>query len=415
MKQDIKAAASHPEKMEALYQGDKRRFAEAFYQVAEDLPETPLLQFWHIRMAHNHPRKEATRLERSHLLALFVSAIVAGFLIKLPEFVRLSVEPGTYYSRNVGLIVFFGMTLYTLYHQRPLTAKKGLITVLLFGIPALYMNLLPEIDADKLNLVYMHMVLLMWCLYGYIHIGFNYRSVEARMQYLKFNGDLGTLGAMILLAGMILTAITIGLFEVIDINIEKFYTEYVVIWGLTAAPMVTHFIIRLFPNLSNRIAPIIAQLFSPLVLITLAVYLAFVPFSGKNPYADRNFLLVFNFMLLGVMGLIVYAINETHLKNATRFMQYTLAGLTLITLIVDSVALTAIFYRLSSFGITPNRMAALGSNMLIFIHLLFIMRDFVWVLLRKQPVEKVSRTIAWYLPVYAVWTLIVVALFPWVF
>ena len=39
--------------------------------------------------------------------------------------------------------------------------------------------------------------------------------------------------------------------------------------------------------------------------------------------------------------------------------------LSIITVIIDLIALSAIFYRLGTFGITPNRLAVLGSNILI--------------------------------------------------
>jgi hypothetical protein len=82
---------------------------------------------------------------------------------------------------------------------------------------------------------------------------------------------------------------------------------------------------------------------------------------------------------------------------------------------INLIALSAIFYRLSEYGITPNRIAVLGSNILIFANLILIMIDLYKVNFRNSVIEKVELTISGYLPVYAVWTIIVTFGFPAIF
>jgi Fe2+ transport system protein FeoA len=83
--------------------------------------------------------------------------------------------------------------------------------------------------------------------------------------------------------------------------------------------------------------------------------------------------------------------------------------------VVDIVALSAIFYRLSEYGITPNRVAVLGSNLLILGNLILITIDLFRVAFRNASLERVNVTTAKYLPVYMVWTIVVVFVFPLVF
>jgi len=156
---------------------------------------------------------------------------------------------------------------------------------------------------------------MLWCLYGLIYIDFDTRDQVKRIDYIRYNGDLAILTAIILIAGGILTAVTIGLFSAIDLNIEDFYMENIAIIGLVSAPIVATYIIRNFPVITNRIAPIIAGIFSPLVLITLVVYLISIILTGKDPYSDRDFLLVFNLMLLGVMAIIVFSVTGTSVNK----------------------------------------------------------------------------------------------------
>ncbi len=96
---------------------------------------------------------------------------------------------------------------------------------------------------------------------------------------------------LILIAGAILTGVTIGLFSLIGFKIEKFYFDYVVIFGLPAAPILGTYLIETNPQLVGKVSPVIAKIFSPLVLVMLVVYLIAIIYSGKDPYNDREFLL----------------------------------------------------------------------------------------------------------------------------
>jgi hypothetical protein len=83
--------------------------------------------------------------------------------------------------------------------------------------------------------------------------------------------------------------------------------------------------------------------------------------------------------------------------------------------IIDLIALSAIFYRLGTFGITPNRLAVLGSNILILGNLVLIIIDFYKVNFKKAMISEVELTIAKYMPLYLIWIVIVVFAFPLIF
>ena len=223
------------------------------------------------------------------------------------------------------------------------------------------------------------------------------------------------LSGLILIAGVILAGVTIGLFKAIDLKIDEFYRNYIAIWGVISAPVVATYVIRSYPSVTNKIAPIIAAIFRPLVLITLVIYLISIPFGGKNPYQDRNFLLIFNAMLLGVMGLITFSVSETSVQKKHKFNEIIILLIVALTLIIDLIALSAILYRVGEFGFTPNRLAVLGSNLLIFCNLIFILRDLYRVNFKQKEISQVAMTIAKFLPIYALWTLLVVFVFPLIF
>ncbi|MBW6480949.1 MAG: hypothetical protein K0B37_16075 [Bacteroidales bacterium] len=89
--------------------------------------------------------------------------------------------------------------------------------------------------------------------------------------------------------------------------------------------------------------------------------------------------------------------------------------LSALTVLVNGVALSAIIFRISEWGITPNRLAVLGSNVLMLANLLIVTFSLFKTLKDQQSVERVENSIAAFLPVYIFWILVVVFVFPLVF
>jgi len=416
MIEKIKENISNPEELEKLYRYDRKSFESGFEKIYTEVESSDLAKFWKIRLDSEKTPDKVMRRSPSDIIIIIAACILTGFLIKIPDIFDIKLTDFLFYEKNAGIIVFFGLTLYAIWFNRIFSRKKLFITLLLFLIPVIYINLLPSVcDSSSVNLVYIHLPLLMWCVYGLVYTDFVIKNKTNSIEYIRHNGDLAIMLALIMIAGGILTGITIGLFSAIGINIEIFYRENIAIVGLVSAPIVATYILKNHTTITNKIAPIIANIFSPLVLVTLIIYLSAIAITGKDPYNDRNFLLIFNIMLLGVMGIILFSVSETSIKSKQKFNEIILFILSIVALIIDLIALSAIFYRLGEYGISPNRLAVLGSNILIFGNLVLIMIDLYKISFRKSEIGKVGMTISNYLPVYLIWIFIVVFGFPLLF
>ncbi len=415
MKERIKENINNPEKLEQLYQADREAFESEFEEVYPDIEDSQLLKYWKIRLDYNKLPGQKKKFILNDILVLISICLVAGFLIKIPAIFNIRM-PEIFYEKNAGIIVFFGLTLFIVWTNKIFDLKKVIPVIIAFVFLTIYVNLIPAgTKSDVINLIYIHLPLLMWCIFALVFIDFNLKDKIKRIEYIRYNGDLAILMALIVIAGGILTGITIGLFGAIGINIEHFYMENVVIVGAVSVPIVATYIIKNYTALTNKIAPLIANIFSPLVLLTAIIFLIALATSDKNLYSDREFLLIFNIMLLGVMAVIVFSISETSAVRKQKFTEMTLFILSIITVIIDLIALSAIFYRLGTFGITPNRLAVLGSNILILGNLALLIFDLYKVNFRKAMIREVELTIAKYLPVYVIWILFVLFGFPLIF
>ena len=141
---------------------------------------------------------------------------------------------------------------------------------------------------------------------GFTFVGDKINNYQRRLDFLRYNGDLVVMTTIILIAGGLLTGLTFGLFELIDVKIEEFYFHFVGIWGLAAAPIVGTYLVQTNPRLVNKVSPVLAKVFTPLIIVTLIIYLLAVIATGKDPYYDREFHLIFNLLLIGVMAIILF-------------------------------------------------------------------------------------------------------------
>ena len=411
MKEEILTHLNNPKYLEKMYRSNKVPFKREFSSLYPKLKGNTLADFWNERLTYESD--DINWGTGSELLVIIMASLAAGFTAKLPAF--LSINEEFFYSRNIGFIIFPMLSAYFAWKNR-LSISKITFVVGLTLLGVLFINYLPDAKkSDTLLLSCLHLLLFLWSILGFAFVGGTQNNVEKRLNYLKYNGDLVVMATLILIAGGIMTGVTIGLFSLIGINIEKLYFNYFGIFGLAAAPIVGTYLTQTNPQLVGKVSPIIAKIFSPLVAVMLVIYLIAIIYSGKNPYNDREFLLLFNALLLGVMAIIFFSVAETAntIKNQTEIIILFL--LSVITIVVNGIALSAVMFRILEWGITPNKAAILGGNILILINLLLVTVQFFKVLSKKADLSGVGKIISFYLPIYCLWTIIVTFIFPLVF
>ncbi|MEP6610290.1 MAG: hypothetical protein ABJA76_00345 [Mucilaginibacter sp.] len=411
MKDEILSNLSNPSQLEKMYRAGNGPFKRAFNMLYPELKGNTLADCWNERL--NYDGDEISWGTGRDLLIVITASLVAGLIAKLPAIFHISEE--FFYPRNVGFVVFPLLTGYFAWKNKLSPGKIAFIVgATLAGL--FFINLLPFAKkSDTLVLSCIHLLLFLWSVLGFAFVGEAKNDGEKRLGFLKYNGDLVVMTTLILIAGAIMSGITIGLFSLIGFKIEEFYFKNVVIVGLAAAPIVGTYLIRANPQLVGKVSPVIAKLFSPLVAVMLVVYLIAMIYSRKNPYNDREFLMIFNALLVGVMAIIFFSVAEASKATKNNTQAWVLFLLSVITIVVNCVALSAILFRISEWGFTPNRLAILGGNMLILINLLLVTVQFFRVLSKKAGITAVGKAIAFYLPVYFIWTIIVTFIFPLIF
>jgi len=231
MKEKIKEHINNPEKLEQLYHDDKHAFESGFEEVYSGIEKSGLAEFWKIRLDYNKLSEKIKKPNLQDIFILVIVCLISGFLIKIPEIFNV-LKTEIFYEKNAGIIVFFGLTLYFAWTSKVTEPKKYIPVLLVFLVLTVYVNILPQVtDSDSINLVYLHLPLLVWCVFGFVYIDFDLRDKIKRIEFIRYNGDLAIFAAIIGIAGGILTGISIGLFDAIGIKIEDFYMKNIALVG----------------------------------------------------------------------------------------------------------------------------------------------------------------------------------------
>ncbi len=409
MKNQIHENLSKPAALENLYRTNPAAFQEAFLELYPSISSDIVAQTWHERLQSS--KESVSWGSPKDWGLLLVLAGIAAICMQLPDWLGISHD--FYFPRNMSFFIIPGLAIYFA-SKTDYAWKRVWPALLALVFSVTYLNLLPNQNSDTLILSCIHVPLLLWFIVGGLFPS-GADLLEKRISFLRFHGDLLVMTAVIALAGGLFSALTINLFGLIGLPIEDYYSRYVILSVLPSVPLFATFIVRENPNLVNKISPLIARLFTPLVALMLLIFLGAILFSGKDPYNDREFLLIFNAVLIGVMALLLFSTSESTKASTHGIQRYFLVALAVLALVDNLIALSAIAFRLLEFGFTPNRLAVLGSNVLILLNLIAVVKQLIPWLRGRAALRDVEASMTQFLPIYALWAALVGFVFPLLF
>lgn len=432
METKIVEAMNSPKELEMLYRENPDEFFQAFPSVFASHPESAIFQVWQERLsykAEGEKRQAVSAWSFKNILILVLLIAIAGTIFKLPDYFK-SIDDSWFYSRNLALVFIVPLIAY--FAQRTKSPKFIILVFLITAGSLIYLNLLPSRGEDwheqyefskkygafddALTNAELHVPLFLWLLAGVAFAGKEWKKTSARMGFLRYNGELIIYTTILIIGGAILILITLALLDFIEKSYElsEWYQEYVVMYGVVSTPIIATFLLDKIIDKRLNIAPTIAKIFTPLFLITTFAYLIIMVVYQKNPFGDREYLMALNILLIIVLGLLIFTVAERNTTSPPSTNDYLNIGLVFTIIILDAIALSATLFRSTSdiYGLTPNRIAILGINLLVFIHLSGILTHYVRFALKGKPFEKLENWIAGYLPYYAIWAILVSVLLP---
>jgi hypothetical protein len=194
-----------------------------------------------------------------------------------------------------------------------------------------------------------------------------------------------------------------------------FISQWLIPCGAAATVVVAGWLVEVKQGVVENIAPVLTRLFTPLFTAVLLAFLLATGGSGAGIDVEREALILFDLLLVVVLGLLLYSLSARDPLAPPGLFDKLQLALVLSALAIDVLVLLEITGRISEYGTTPNKSAALGENVILLANLAWS----AWLLLRfvrrQTPFASLERWQTGYLPVYAAWAWIVVLVFPPVF
>ena len=351
-------------------------------------------------------------------LVVVALAAAAGLAVKLPELfgypplVNPDEEFLPFYFRNMSFFVLPFLAGYFAWKRR-LDRAGCLRLVVTFAAAAVVINAFPfPPGGHTQTLAALHLPIALWLAVGVAYAGGRWRDGGGRMDFVRFSGELFIYFVLMALGGGVLTGFTLVTFAAIGADAAWFAQRWLLPCGGMGAVIVGAWLVEAKQSVIENMAPVLTRLFTPLFAAVLLAVLVTMAWTGSGIDLEREVLIGFDLLLAVVLGLLLYAVSarDPHAPpDAFDGLQLLLVA---SALVLDGVALAAIAGRISEFGFSPNRVAALGENLILLVNLAWSACLYARFLRGRGPFSALERWQTDYLPVYAVWAGFVVVAFP---
>ena len=324
-------------------------------------------------------------------------------------------DDGAALARNLGLLVFPFLAAYFAWKRR-LTVPVAAALLVPFAALAVVLNVYPFASGGSTEvLATLHAPVVLWLLAGVAYVGGRWRSDSRRMDFARFTGELAIYFTLLALGGAVLVGLTFAALQVAGTDLRPVLQEWILPFAMPGALVVAAWLVEAKQNVVENIAPVLTRVFTPLTIAMLVALLAVFTAVGGLVDIDRELLILMDAILVLVLCLLLYSISARDPLAPPGLSDALQLVLVVAALAVDAVMLTAMLTRIAEFGFSPNKIAALGLNLLLLVHLVRAAWLTAGFLRGRRPFAALERWQTRYLPVYGAWAAIVVVVFPPVF
>jgi hypothetical protein len=352
-------------------------------------------------------------------LVVLCFAVAAALVVKAPALfghpINTNEDFPLFYARNASLFVFPVLTVYFMW-KRGWAVARTLWLALPFGAAVVLANIFsfPK-NSSTAVLTVLHLPIALWLAVGFAYVRGRWFADGGRMNFVRFSGELAIYYVLIALGGFVVMLFTFMMFRAIDMKPDWFVGGWLIPCGAAGAFIIASWLVEAKQSVIENMAPVLTRLFTPLFSVLLLAFLATMAWTGSPINVKREVLIGFDLLLAVVVGLVLYAASARDPQAPPDLFDCLQLVLVVSALVVDGVALAAIAARISEFGFTPNRVAALGENLILLVNLTWTAWLYARFVRRRGRFAALERWQIAYLPVYAVWAALVVVLFPPIF
>ncbi len=350
----------------------------------------------------------------------------AGVSVVVIQAARLLAEQSgpsaDWFTRNLALFVLPVLAAYFV-RLRRIPVRSVLPLALVTAVFALVVNLYPfrsggETDVlvfggqppQTLLLAARHLFLVLWVVVLAAYAGGDPWPTSRRMDAVRFTGEWAIYYVLIALGGGVVLLLTTLVLTPVAPDAIDDVIAWVLPSGAVAATIVAAWLVESKKSIVENLAPVLTAVFTPLfgagLVVAVVTYLA----AGFRIEFDRDLLTGFDVLLVVVVALVLYGLSARDPQRPTGAMDVIRLVVVVAAVVLDLLVLGSMLQRIGEFGFTPNRVVALGLNVLLVVDLVVTA-----VLAFVRGPARYARMAAWqtgFLAAFAAWAAFVVLGLP---
>ncbi|GGK18332.1 hypothetical protein GCM10010124_08650 [Pilimelia terevasa] len=374
-------------------------------------------RLWKQLVLPAEPDPPAAARSRRDLPVMLLCAALAAVAIKVPGLFGVDMEEDDtrFYALNLSLFALPPMAAYFAW-KRQVGVRVVAVLAALFAVGGVAANAYPLAqESQSIALTAIHLPLALWLAVGVAYVGGEWGESRRRMDFIRFTGEWLIYFVLLGLGGGVLMAFTAGTFEAIGVDAQVAIFQWVLPCGAMAAVTVAAWLVEAKQSVIENMAPVLTRVFTPLFAVALSAFLVAVVWTNNGIDIERDVLIIFDLLLVVVLGLLLYAISARDLAAPPGLFDRLQLALVVSALVIDAMVLVAITGRISEWGFSPNKTAAVGENLILLTNLAWSAWLFLAFVRGRAAFARLELWQTRYLAAYGAWAWTVVLAFPLVF
>jgi len=290
--------------------------------------------------------------------------------------------------------------------------RRSLLSALPFLAALVVVDVFPlTAESSTGLLVVTHLPVLLWSMLAIAHAQGRMPTRERRLDFVRFSGRWVITMALFALAGGVLVALTLLVLAPTGVDVDRLAGEWLIPSGFAGAAVIATWLVEERPHIVDQIAPMLTAVFLPLFAVMILVATVLHAATAIDATFDRDLLLVLDALMVVVVALVLFSSVSSGDAAAT-WLRWTAVVAVLGALTLDLLVLATLLGRIAELGLTPNRAAVLGLNIVLMVTLVGIAWWSVRSLTGRAPQERLRRWLADTLVLQVAWLALVVLVLP---
>lgn len=271
---------------------------------------------------------------------------------------------------------------------------------------------------------YIFSVIIFFIIIALSYNGFQVLNSKTISEFFTFSADISIFAALI--TGVVSTVfgifIAIVLYLIQDIiqSLDEKVIIKLIVLSISFLSSIFPFLVYIvYKKMKTNISIYLSRILMPFSLLFIFILLLLLLMPDIRPYDNRVTFVLYNIML-AVIVLNMFFVRVDY--KSSIFTKALYIVLPIVAILFDILVLTSSLYRLAEYGITPNKITLVGTNLVMLGNLVFItffnIKSILNIFKNNEDIKDIKNiTIGdtknvLYIYVYAAWAFIVCFIMP---